>query len=293
MTFPSKKAPEKSKTVFKGIKLHNDIFNDRLKVLDYEYFDEQLVREVIAYARKNSFGKIIANIREEHIKLFNKRGFINEGSIEGFFRGETAYLLSFFLDVKRGRSPMSDKEDEILSECLKNARRFVPLEERDYLLRGAKKQDICQMIDLFSAVFDTYPSPVFDPEYLGEIMDRNVLFWVAEKNKRIIAIASAEMDFDNLNAEITDCVTLQEERGKNILSELIAKLESELVKRDIVNAYSLSRATNIGINKALAKGGYRYKGRLVNNCHICGKYEDMNIWDKKLIDPARTEKNNI
>ncbi|HCP15639.1 MAG TPA: putative beta-lysine N-acetyltransferase, partial [Peptococcaceae bacterium] len=27
---------------------------------------------------------------------------------------------------------------------------------------------------------------------------------------------------------------------------------------------------------------YEYSGRLVNNCDICGGFEDMNIWVKRL-----------
>jgi hypothetical protein len=32
------------------------------------------------------------------------------------------------------------------------------------------------------------------------------------------------------------------------------------------------------MNTALARLGYRFRGRLMNNCHIMGGFEDMNIW---------------
>ena len=55
-----------------------------------------------------------------------------------------------------------------------------------------------------------------------------------------------------------------------------------ITTNDFKILYSLSRAINPSINKVLANLDYKYCGRLVNNCHICGDFEDMNIWVKKL-----------
>jgi putative beta-lysine N-acetyltransferase len=90
------------------------------------------------------------------------------------------------------------------------------------------------------------------------------------------------MDIENLNAEMTDCATYPEYRGKGILSNIINELELELKNRNFITLYSLSRAINIGINMVLCKHEYKYSGRLLKNCNICGAFEDMNIWTKRI-----------
>jgi beta-lysine N6-acetyltransferase len=66
------------------------------------------------------------------------------------------------------------------------------------------------------------------------------------------------------------------------LQNIIYSLEEDLKEKGFYIAYSLVRAVNPGINKALSKLEYEYGGRLINNCHICGGFEDMNVWVKKL-----------
>ena len=34
------------------------------------------------------------------------------------------------------------------------------------------------------------------------------------------------------------------------------------------------------MNIVFAKHDYVYGGRLINHCHICGQFENMNIWCK-------------
>lgn len=67
-----------------------------------------------------------------------------------------------------------------------------------------------------------------------------------------------------------------------MLSCLIKELEQDLIAKGFYTAYSLSRASNHGINFVFYKLYYKYCGILNNNCHICGSLDGMNIWDKKL-----------
>jgi len=182
---------------------------------------------------------------------------------------------------KRAVSRNPNEADKIVSLCNKKSR-VHPKPNQPYRIRTAGPGDILQMTSVFKRVFETYPSPVFDASYLLEAMSNNVLFKVAEAKNTIVAIASADMDKHNLNAEITDCATLPEHRGNALLATLIMSLEEDLNSKNFKTLYSLSRAVNPGINISLAKLGYSYKGRLINNCHICGGYEDMNIWVKPL-----------
>lgn len=265
-----------------GVKVYVDYSNERLKIVEHKGISENTVTEIVDFSNGEGLGKIISNCRLEQVELFQSCGFIVEGRINGFYGGEDGYCVSHFLNSRRQTNSRTDEEDSILSQCLNDSKRLLVQEGNDLKIRNANIYDIPQMIKLFSRVFETYPSPIFSREYLKKIMGGRVLFKVIEEDGKIISIASADMDKTNLNAEITDCATYPEHRGRGLLPNLIYSLEADLKKMNFRTAYSLSRAINPGINKVLSRMDYEYCGRLVNNCHICGGYEDMNIWVKAL-----------
>lgn len=266
----------------KGIWLYVDYINNRLKIIDQHNLSEEIITEIIDFAKSKKLSKILLFCEKEYMMAYEKLGFIVEGYIKGFYKGTDAICLSCFVNCERKVSKHEAIEEVILVESLMETNNYNPKLGFSYNIRNANEQDIPQMIDLFKEVFATYPSPVNNPEYLREAMKERMLFKVALDDEKIIGIASADMDLDNLNAEITDCATYPQYRGRGILPSLIISLEKDLVDRDFITLYSLSRATNKGINKTLSKLGYEYNGRLINNCHICGDFEDMNIWTKLL-----------
>lgn len=264
---------------FKWSKGIPDYQNERLKIKSINEFKYNDIKSAIDYAIEKGFGKIILNCRYHYVKSFLEAGFLIEGIIDGFFKGEDAFCMSYFINPERKISPKEKEEDEIIEKC----RSVVLSKTKDingFIIRNVTNDDIPQMIELFKTVFKTYPSPVFNPSYLEEVIDTKTHFKVAVLNDKIVSIASAEMDKENLNAEITDCATYPEHRGQGLLTNLINHLEKDLIDMGFYSLYSLSRAINHGINIALKKHGYMYRGRHINNCNICGKYEDMNIWAK-------------
>ncbi len=267
---------------FKGVRLFMDYVNLRIKILEYEEISEDILKDIIEMAKGESLGKIISNINIKAIKAFISSGFQIEGMIYGFFKGEDALCVSYFLDGRRVLSAEKDKEDAIVQRCMKSKTSFELKNMGNIIIRDALKGDIPQMTELFKTVFETYPSPVFNEEYIKGNLNTSALYKVACIDGRVAAAASADMDKDNLNAEITDCATYPQYRGRGILSNLIYYLEQDLRERKFYCAYSLSRAINPGINMALYKHGYKCTGRMLNNCNICGSFEDMNIWSKRL-----------
>ncbi|MDK2821144.1 MAG: beta-lysine N6-acetyltransferase [Clostridia bacterium] len=81
-------------------------------------------------------------------------------------------------------------------------------------------------------------------------------------------------------AEISDYATNPDYRGHGLMRILTSAIEDELKRSGIISIYSLARAISRGMNSALYKCGYTYRGKFINNCHICGKFEDMNLWTK-------------
>jgi hypothetical protein len=63
---------------------------------------------------------------------------------------------------------------------------------------------------------------------------------------------------------------------------LLEKLEEDLQSQGIYCAYSIARALSFGMNAVLHQLGYMYRGRLLNNCYIFNKLENMNVWVKDL-----------
>lgn len=269
-------------TTIKGVKVFVDYTNERLKILDYACITEDIIMTIIDFAANEKLGKVISNCQTKLLKPFKNCNFNIEGIINGFFKGENAYCISLFIDKKREVSVHKNEEDSIIHQCVIEHKNSSKVRKHKYLIRNAEVNDIPQMIQLFTNVFETYPTPVFSSNYLQNVINKQILFKVAIEDGKIISIASADMDKYNLNAEITDCATYPKYRGMGIIPNLIQCLERDLQQKGFIALYSLSRAISPGINKAFSKLDYKYCGRLVNNCHICGTFEDMNIWVKKL-----------
>jgi putative beta-lysine N-acetyltransferase len=270
--------------IIDSIKIHLDNVNKRVKILDSSNISNQALEKIIDFARANQAGKIIGNSKICDVKIFTEAGFCIEGKINGFYKGIDAYCLSYFIDSKRKIAADSVEEDMLINRCLKIRGKYIAggSNTLPYSIRTATRRDIGEIVALFSTVFSTYPTPVFDEDYISQTMNGKILYKVAELDGKIIGIASADMDIENLNAEMTDCATYPEYRGKGILSNIINELELELKNRNFITLYSLSRAINIGINMVLCKHEYKYSGRLLKNCNICGAFEDMNIWTKRI-----------
>jgi beta-lysine N6-acetyltransferase len=264
-------------------KVYIDYTNNRMKIVSIENISPQNIRRLVHFASKRHLDKIICNCNVKSYENFLKAGFKLEGIINGFFKGKDAFYMSFFISNSRQVSTNSAKENLILKKSLSMQNTFVSKPYNlKYTIRQANENDIKDIVKLFSYVFSTYPSPIFDEEYLKRIMNKNVLYKVAVYNNKIISICSANLDKENLNAKISDCATYPSYRGKGIMSNIIYSLESDLKDMGYMTLYSLSRAICPSINFIFSKHNYKFKGKLINNCNICGGFEDMNLWVKNI-----------
>lgn len=260
-----------------------DLTNKRLKILDLNAISLQSLKRIIHFASKLHLGKIICNSNKESLESFVSAGFAIEGRINGYFKGEDAFCMSYYINSDRNICSNFTQKDLLVKQCLSLQNSYVYNENNQvYQIRTATENDIPEMIKLFSTVFLTYPTPIYNQEYLKEAMNNKILYKVAVYDEKIVSIASADMDKENLNAEITDCATSPAYRGKGILANIIYSLECDLKDKGFLTLYSLCRAINPSINFVLSKHNYNFTGRMVNNCNICGTFEDMNIWVKNI-----------
>lgn len=264
-------------------KIYVDLPSKRVKIIDTDTISVQTLKRIIHYSSKQHLGKIIANCKEEYSEIFSDAGFKLEGKIDGYYKGKDAFCMCYFIGSEREICSNFSKKNLLVQDCLNLKNTFTRDNIHfDYSIRTANESDIKEMIKLFSTVFLTYPSPIYDEEYIRETMNKKILYKIAVYDGKIISAASADMDKENLNAEITDCATYPAYGGKGILSNIIYSLECDLKLKGFMTLYSLCRAINPSINYVLSKHNYTFTGRMVNNCNICGTFEDMNIWVKNI-----------
>lgn len=261
-----------------------DQYNQRIRIIDYEVEDQQaFVLHVRFLAEANGFDKIICMARGDDWQGFLKYGYVLEAVLKHFHAGDDAFIVSKFRSQERlTSSSMMDEIlliEQLMGDPVEDQRTPVP---DGHAIRLARAEDIPELVALYQEIFETYPSPLIHASYLQTVFEDDSLFAVCTHGGKIIAAASAEMHHSKRAAELTDCATLKASRGRGLMAQILKFLEAELDRRDFICAYTMARARSYGMNNVFYQLGYRFMGRLVNNCDIYGAYEDMNIWVRDL-----------
>lgn len=263
-----------------------DVYNQRIKILDYKVENFQnFILQLRWLSEANQFDKIICMARETDWQQFLRFGYVLEAVLNYYHQGEDAFVVSKFRSQERLVSGPLMEEILLIEDVMKEPRveQIKPLPE-GAVIRMAHKEDIEELIALYKGVFESYPSPLIHQSYLETIFQEDSLFAVCVEDGKIAAAASAELYPTHLAAELTDCATLPEKRGRGLMSHILKFLEKELIGRKYKCAYTMARARSFGMNMVFYQLGYEFMGRLVNNCDIFGAFEDMNIWVRSLED---------
>ncbi|WP_172594424.1 putative beta-lysine N-acetyltransferase [Mariniphaga sediminis] len=258
--------------------------NNRIYLLKLNPADSQMiVPELDNLAKKEGYTKIVTKIHTEALPHFISAGYIMEAYIPRFYNGNTdCVLASRFLDKKREQSPKGQLQPFFkLFDSVNGSNHLNGLE--DYQIRKLNELDAVAVTEVFKQVFETYPFPVHKPEYILKTMQsKSALYYGVWDGDRLIGVSTAETDFENKNAEMTDFAVLPEYRGKQLASHLLALMESDVKAAGIKTAYTIARLSQPGMNKTFMKAAYNYSGTLVNNTNIGGSIESMNIFYKHL-----------
>ena len=262
-----------------------DQYNQRLRVLNYSAEDVgPLVLALRKLADANGFDKIIVMASHDDWQGFLRFGYVLEAVLEYYHGGDDAFIVSKFRSQERLDAPSLMDETLVIEQItaavpVGSSRKPLP---EGYSIRLARREDIFALLELYTEIFDSYPSPLKHASYLEHIFQKESLFAVCVHDGAVVAAASAELMPKKRAAELTDCATRKEARGKGLMSHLLLTLEEELCRRTYVCAYTMARGRSFGMNSVFHNLGYEYTGRLINNCDIYGAYEDMNIWVKDL-----------
>ncbi len=256
-----------------------DRHNDRLKLLDARPYDFESLEPSRARV-----GKVIVYSRPGSAPRWHQLGLTFEGSIAGFFRdGTEARLWAAYLKEERRQEGNRDELDVIAR--LAGSRRRIPFSRLPpgYVSELAWGENAPEIARLLGQTFSDYPDSLQEADIQLSIRRRDKLYRLIRRERGpLVSVASAEIDRVRLCAEMTDCATSPEHRGKGLMAYLLAQLELDVLRwSGIVHLYTLARAGEIGMNCVFAKLGYRHSGCLVNNCRMPGGWESMNIWHKR------------
>lgn len=237
-------------------------------------------------ARENSYTKIFAVVHAGAVPIFQNAGYMVEAFVPGFFRGrEGAGFMGYYLEETRGRPEDASLIQRVLKAAQSKGRTktgFYP--PHAYQVCPMDVSDIDDMATLYSRVFESYPFPVFDPRYLAETMQKNrAMYFGARHEGRLAGLGAASKDMDSLSVELTDFAVLKEHRGKGLAGALLGRMDLETRKMGMLTRYTIARATSYAMNTTFARAGYKFAGTLINNTHIAGKLESMNVWYRPVL----------
>ncbi|MTH52027.1 putative beta-lysine N-acetyltransferase [Bacillus mangrovi] len=258
-----------------------DTYNSRCRVDDYSGNFKVLAERLIEECESRKVNKLIWKVKASDCLKAFETGMHAEGADPFYFRGETCWFFAMFFSEERRKTTRWKEEDRILRDActLFTGESDSGLDAR---VRAALPEDAVTLSSFYKKMFTLYPVPIADPDYILHSMEEGTVYMIVEEKGETVSAASAETDFVNRNAEISDCATLPGYRNQGLLKQLITALEKELAGMEIYSAYSLSRAGSFGMNRSLYQSGYMYGGRLLNNCYIGDGLENMNLWYKDL-----------
>lgn len=261
--------------------------NDRVYLMKLSADDdpERVLEEITKLADRYGYSKLICKIPKKAAPLFFSAGYVLEGYIPAFYKGvEDAFFVSRFRNPGRAH----DRSEVALSRfykllCLQLPEDKYQVERcRGYSVRPLGPPDVARMVEIYADVFESYPFPIHDPDYILETMRDHVRYFGAFKNGVLAALSSAEIDFEMKNAEMTDFATDRLHTGNNLSCLLLEAMEKDMQRSGIKTLYTIARLHSIPMNKTFLRFGYEYSGTLKNNTAIAGKIESMNVYFKHI-----------
>ena len=262
--------------------------NSRIYLMKlYEADAPDIIQAMDKLAQEKGYGKILAKVPGALNSVFGQGGYLEEAAIPGFSRGgEDMVFMAKYFSPERGLEKHQDQINKILGIAQKKITGGIRNNsEHQDMIRRCTPSDAREMSSVYQRVFQTYPFPIHDPEYLIDTMMRHIHYFCVREGKAVIALASSEMDVDSLSAEMMDFATLPDWRRQGLACRLLSQMEREMKRLGMLTTYTIARALSPGMNITFAKMGYNYAGTLKNNCNISGCIESMNVWYKTLGSP--------
>ncbi len=262
-------------------------YSRRVYLMKLHEQDAKRIRpEMERLARVRQYEKILAKIPSGYEADYKQDGYAREAVIPGYFKsGEHAVFMAKYLSLSRKQINNREQIQEVLSLALQwKQDRGTESHDGLFSTQICRLDDIGEMIRVYKVVFETYPFPIFDADFLSDaIQKQKARYYCVRKSGRIIAIAASEIDWTHQGVEMTDFATLPEFRGQGLAGCLLKDMEQSMAKEGMRTAFSIARADSPAMSIVFAVNGYFFGGTLGNNTNIAGHIQSMNIWHKTLL----------
>jgi len=257
--------------------------NDRVYLMSLKGDTNVTLDKIKELANSNGYSKIFCKIPKSTAPIFFAKGYLLEAYIPKFYnKQEDVFFVSKFLNSDR---LLNIEKSQLLSlnKLLSNRpKRKTKKDEKGYKARRLDNTDVDQITQIYRDVFVSYPFPIHNPGYILKTMAENIQYYGVEKDGKLVALSSAEIDAKGKNAEMTDFATNFSHHGNNLSSLLLKVMEKAMKKQGIKTLYTIARLNSIPMNKTFLRFGYEYSGTLMKNTNIAGKIESMNVYYKHL-----------
>ncbi len=263
--------------------IHHGKYSNRIYLMHYDEKDEErMINCVDLLARNRGYSKIITKLPKSAVWMFLQNGFKEEGRIPGYYQGEeTCYFLSKYLDTDRLIIQDQLMIDDVLKAAQNKKIQIISLLSKEFTIRVMNQEDAPNMAKVYQKVFETYPFPIFDSNYIQETMNTHVKYFGVEYRGELIGLSSCEINKKELNVEMTDFAILPKARGHKLAKHLLYNMEEVMYRDQMKTFYTIARASSYAMNAVFRSMGYLYGGTLYNNTQIAGGIESMNIWYKR------------
>ncbi len=259
------------------ISAYKDFFNKRVRIDDYTGRLPDVLTSINESIPEWT-EKLIIKSRANDRAFFLDHGLTQEAFVQGYFNGVDMYFLVKYYSAARSVNPKQMEEKRLVEKILKDEKIAQPADLKDASL--ATPEDANELAQLYASIFKVYPTPLGDPAHVQKTFDEGTIYVLIRDNNKIVSAASAEINRQYSNAELTDCATLPEVQGKGHIKKLLSKLEEVLRHKNIRCLYTIARAESYSMNKAFYQLNYKFGGLMINNCFIYSGLEDMNVWYK-------------
>lgn len=263
--------------------LQHGRFSDRIYLMKLAREDfPGILDHLDNLALQQGYTKIFAKVPAFAKGKFIQRGYKIEAMVPRMYNGkEDVCFLGKYFTKEREYNAAKNETTKVLEAAKQKLSCLEPVQlAHGFTCKICDKSDIIEMAEVYQTVFETYPFPIQDPQYLAKTMNENVVYFGLGYKGKLVALSSSEMDLLGQNVEMTDFATLPAYRGQGFSTFLLRWMEAEMTRKEIKSAYTIARALSYGMNITFARGGYGYCGTLINNTNISGHLENMNVWYK-------------
>ncbi len=268
-------------SVSRPVEVIEDAFSDRIRCDHPGNIDgAKLGQALRSLAEDAGRGRIITFVQPDVAAGLRSVGYTADGRMPGFYGGDVdCVVMGMATDPERNQ--LANRiEVARVDELLRNppAERVHPPVDT----RRATTADSVAIAELMDATFAEYPTPSSDPAYVNDQIEQGTPFRVVESDDEIIACASADLVRQAQSAELTDCATRPDHRGRGYMQFILNDLMSDVRELGYPTVFTLARARIPGVNLAFQRLGFSLRGRMKQSCRIGDGIEDMNIWSRPI-----------